>query len=163
MATDSSHSHSRSSTTAAHGSHGQIEEHPDIVSLRNRYAAVNAKPMAGLIEGLCLITGLYLAISPWVVGFDNFTSLQISNLVTGIALAVLAMGFGSILERTHGLGWVAVAIGIWTIVAPFAVVGSADTTRTVTNNAIVGGVACLLGLCTMAMGLMNRRRRTADH
>lgn len=156
MATDSSHSHSRSSDTATHG---QIEEHPDIVSLRNRYAAVSAKPMAGLIEGLCLLTGLYLAISPWVVGFDNFASLRISNLVTGIALAVLAMGFGSVLERTHGLGWVAVAIGIWTIVAPFAVVGSADTTRTVTNNAIVGGVACLLGLCTMAMSLMNRRRR----
>ena len=121
MATEGSYSHS--STTAdsrSRSAHAQIEEHPDIVSLRNRYAAVSAKPMAGLIEGLCLLTGLYLAISPWVVGFDNFTSLRISNLVTGIALAVLAMGFGSVLERTHGLGWVAVAIGIWTIVAPFS-------------------------------------------
>ena len=162
MATEGSYSHS-STTADARSTHSQIEEHPDIVSLRNRYAAVSAKPMAGLIEGLCLLTGLYLAISPWVVGFDNFTSLQISNLVTGIALAVLAMGFGSILERTHGLGWVAVAIGIWTIVAPFAVVGSADTTRTVTNNAIVGGIACLLGLATMAMGLMNRRRTSHAH
>jgi hypothetical protein len=135
-----------------------IDSHPDLVSLRDRYAAMSGKPMAGMIEGLCLLTGLYLAISPWVVGFDNFTSLRVSNLVTGLALAVLAIGFGSVLERTHGLGWVATAIGAWTIVAPWVVAGSADTTKTITNNAIVGGVACLLGLTTMAMGMLPGRR-----
>lgn len=148
MATDSTHS----TNPTQH-----IENHPDLMSLRDRYAAVSAKPMAGLIEGLCLLTGLYLAISPWVVGFDGFTSLRVSNLVTGLALAVLAMGFGSVLERTHGLGWVAIAIGAWTIVAPWVVAGSADTTKTITNNAITGGVACLLGLATMAMGMRRRR------
>ena len=151
MATDSTNS-SASPSTQSH-----IDEHPDIMSLRDRYAAVSDKPMAGLVEGLCLLTGLYLAISPWVVGFEGFTTLRVSNLITGIALAVLAMGFGSVLERTHGLGWVAIAIGAWTIVAPWVVAGSADTTKTITNNAIVGGVACLLGLATMAMGLLKRR------
>jgi hypothetical protein len=139
-----------------------IENHPDLMALRGRYAEASAKPMAGLIEGLCLLTGLYLAISPWVVGFDGFTSLRVSNLVTGIALAILAMGFGSVLERTHGLGWVACAIGAWTIVAPWVVAGSADTTKTITNNAIVGGVAVLLGLATMGLGMM-RRRSGAKH
>ena len=151
MATDSTNSSASPST------HSHIDEHPDIMSLRDRYAAVSDKPMAGLVEGLCLLTGLYLAISPWVVGFEGFTTLRVSNLITGIALAVLAMGFGSVLERTHGLGWVAIAIGAWTIVAPWVVAGSADTTKTITNNAIVGGVACLLGLATMAMGLLKRR------
>ena len=151
MATDSTHSSTSPST------HSQIDRHPDIMSLRDRYAAVSDKPMAGLVEGLCLLTGLYLAISPWVVGFQGFSTLRVSNLITGIALAVLAMGFGSVLERTHGLGWVAIAIGAWTIVAPWVVAGSADTTKTITNNAIVGGVACLLGLATMAFGLMKRR------
>jgi len=135
-----------------------IDSHPDLVSLRDRYAAMSGKPMAGMVEGLCLLTGLYLAISPWVVGFDNFNSLKVNNLVTGLALAVLGIGFGSVLERTHGLGWVATAIGAWTIVAPWVVSGSADTTKTITNNAIVGGVACLLGLTTMAMGLLAGRR-----
>jgi hypothetical protein len=135
-----------------------IDSHPDLVSLRDRYAAISGKPVAGIVEGLCLLTGLYLAISPWVVGFQGLTSLRVSNLVTGLALAVLGIGFGSVLERTHGLGWVATAIGVWTIVAPWAVSGTADTTKTITNNAIVGGVACLLGLTTMAMGLMATRR-----
>jgi hypothetical protein len=153
MATDSTHSPTSPSTRST------IDEHPDIMSLRDRYAAASDRPMAGLIEGLCLLTGLYLAISPWVVGFTGggFTSLRVTNLVVGLALAVLAMGFGSVLERTHGLGWVAIAIGAWTIVAPWVVSGSADTTKTIVNNAIVGGVACLLGLATMAMGLMKRK------
>lgn len=153
MATDSTHS-STSPSTRSH-----IDEHPDIMSLRDRYAAASDKPVAGLVEGLCLLAGLYLAISPWVVGFDAFTSLRVSNLITGIALAVLAMGFGSVLERTHGLGWVAIAIGAWTIVAPWAVSGTANVGKNIVSNVIVGGVICLLGLATMAMGLMNRRRQ----
>lgn len=137
-----------------------IETHPDIAALRGRYEVAQQKPAAGLIEGLCLLTGLWLAISPWVVGFTGFSGLRVSNLVTGLALAVLAMGFGSVLERTHGLGWVAVAIGIWTIIAPWVVTGNAHIHKTVWNNSFTGGVACLLGLATMSMALGLARRRT---
>jgi hypothetical protein len=154
MATDSTHSPTSPSTRST------MEDHPDIRSLRDQYAVVGNKPMAGVIEGLCLLTGLYLAISPWVVGFTGLTSLRVTNLVVGIALAVLAMGYGSVLERTHGLGWVAIAIGVWTIIAPWVVSGNADIHKTIWNNAVVGGVACLLGLATMGMGLMKRRART---
>lgn len=143
---------------ATHPSESHIETHPDLMSLRARYAAVSDRPTTGIIEGLCMLTGLYLAISPWVVGFQNTApALRVSNLVTGIALAVLAMGFGSVLERTHGLGWVACAIGVWTIVAPWAVSGTDSVFKNIVNNAIVGGVACALGLATMGMGMMKRR------
>jgi hypothetical protein len=147
---------------ATHSSEtSHIDTHPDLVSLRDRYAVISNKPVSGMLEGLCLLAGLYLAISPWVAGFAQFPGLRVSNLVTGLALAVLGIGFGSVLERTHGLGWVAAVIGVWTIVAPWAVVGSEHTTRTVTNNSIVGGVACAVGLATMAMGLMASRRRAS--
>lgn len=148
MATDSTHSTS------------QIDTHPDLMALRGRYAEASAKPISGLIEGLCLLTGLYLAISPWVVNFTGFEGLRVSNLITGIALAVLAMGFGSVLERTVGLGWCAIAIGAWTIVAPWAIAGpNAAVTHTIVNNAIVGGVACALGLATMGLGMMGGSKR----
>ncbi|WP_329133147.1 SPW repeat protein [Streptomyces sp. NBC_01476] len=137
-----------------------IDTHPDLVSLRDRYAAMSDKPFNGLLEGLCVLAGLYLAISPWVVGFQNFSpSLRVSNLITGIALAVLGMGFGSVLERTHGLGWVATAIGVWTIIAPWVVSGDAAFYKTIWNNSFVGGAACLVGLAIMGMGLMAGRRR----
>lgn len=159
MATDSTQpTGPRGTPTATTNPSGSaMETHPDIMSLRDRYAKVADNPAAGVVEGLCLLTGLYLAISPWVVGFQDFAGLRVSNLVTGLALAVLGMGFGSVLERTHGLGWCALAIGVWTIVAPWAISGNFDTTDTIVNNSIVGGVACLLGLLTMAMGPVAKR------
>ncbi|MFG2683273.1 SPW repeat protein [Streptomyces sp. NPDC048392] len=138
--------------------HTRIEEHPDIMSMRARYAAASAKPSLQAAEGLTLLTGLYLAISPWVVGFHTNAPLRVSNLVTGLALAVLALGFGSAYERTHGMGWVPAAIGVWTIIAPWVISGAADGTGPVVSNVITGAVAIVLGLMTAAMGRMNRDR-----
>lgn len=151
MATDSTHSATR------------IEEHPDLAALRGQYEAPSAKAIAGVIEGLTLLTGLYLAISPWVVGFQGFEQLRVSNLITGIALAVLAMGFGSVLERTVGLGWVAIGIGVWTLIAPWAIAGpNAAFTHTIVNNSVVGGIAMLLGLATMGLGVMGYMKARAS-
>lgn len=164
MATDSTHSAgSGRSGSAAAPSDSHIESHPDIVNLRNRYETVSDSPVSGLVEGLCLLSGLYLAISPWVVGFDNFTALKVSNLVTGLALAVLGLGYGSVLERTHNLGWVACAIGVWTIIAPWCVVGNASVWKVILSNAIVGGVTILVGLATMGFGPLAKRRGQRTH
>jgi hypothetical protein len=134
----------------------RIEEHPDLMSLRARYAQASASPFAQAVEGLILLTGLYLAISPWIIGFSGAPSITVNNLITGIAVAVLALGFGSVYERTYGMGWVAAAIGVWTIVAPWAVTGSVDTTRTVTSNVIAGAVVVILGIATSVLGRMRR-------
>ncbi|WP_107498784.1 SPW repeat protein [Actinacidiphila yeochonensis] len=163
MATHSTHSSTSSAATSPAESSAtrvSMEDHPDIVELRNQYQAVSHKPVTGLVEGLCLLTGLYLAISPWVVGFQGTAAIRVSNLICGLALAALALGYGSVLERTHGLGWVAVAIGAWTILAPWVVVGHPHTSHIVWSNSFAGGAAILLGLLTMAMGLMRRRQRT---
>ncbi|MGP4043892.1 SPW repeat protein [Streptomyces sp. 2A115] len=134
----------------------RIEEHPDLMSLRARYAQASASPVAQAVEGLILLSGLYLAISPWIVGFSGASSITVNNLILGIAVAVLALGFGSVYERTYGMGWVAAAIGVWTIVAPWAVTGNVDTTKTVTSNVIVGAAVMILGIATSALGRMRR-------
>ena len=136
----------------------RIEQHPDLIALRARYAETSALPVTQATEGLTLLTGLYLAISPWVVGF-NGSPLTVSNLVTGIALAVLALGFGSVYERTYGMGWVAMAIGIWAIIAPWAVQHAAAGTGTIVSNVVTGAVAVLLGLVTTGMEARRPRRR----
>jgi hypothetical protein len=159
MATDSTQPTSpRNTPTATRSSSAShIETHPDIMSLRDRYAKVGDNAATGMLESLCMLAGLYLAISPWVVGFQGFTGLRVSNLVTGLALAVLGLGFGSALERTHNLGWSALAIGVWTIIAPWVISGHFSIYRTILNNVIVGGVICLLALATMGMGPMAKR------
>lgn len=136
--------------------HSRIEQHPDIMELRTRYAQASARPIAQATEGLGLLTGLYLAISPWVVGFNTSTTLTVSNLVTGLALAILALGFGSVYERTYGMGWVAGVIGVWTIISPWVVSGAPTTAGVIVSNVITGAVAVLLSLVTATMARTER-------
>jgi hypothetical protein len=129
--------------------HIPMESHPDILEMRERHAQAEraASTQQGqAIEAMALITGLYLAVSPWVAGFSGFNALAVNNLITGIAYALLLSGFGRAYERTHARAWAAAAIGLWTIVAPWVVAGNVDTTRTVINNIITGVIALLLAL-----------------
>ncbi|MET7760867.1 SPW repeat protein [Streptomyces sp. NPDC005336] len=133
--------------------HTTMESHPDILDMRERHARAEraASTQQGqAVEALALITGLYLAASPWIAGFNGFSTLTVNNLITGIAYALLLSGFGLAYERTHARAWAAALLGVWTIVAPWVVAGNVDTTRTVVNNIIIGVIALLLALAASA-------------
>ena len=101
-----------------------MEEHPDIMELRARYELAAAAPLAQFADGLIFLTGLYLAISPWVVGFNaSMRSLAVNDLITGVALALIGAGLASAYGRTHGMAWVAPIVGIWTIITPWVIRG----------------------------------------
>ncbi|MGW0367294.1 SPW repeat protein [Streptomyces sp. NPDC002990] len=138
--------------------HSSIEHHPDLAEMRTRFERVTSTPRAQAVEALALITGLYLAASPWIAGFSGLTALAVNNLIVGIAYCVCMGGFGNAYERTHAMAWTAVALGAWTIVAPWVIAGEMDTTRTVVSNVITGVLALCLGLAMAAMA--GRRRET---
>lgn len=138
-----------------------LESHPDIQEMRERHAQAEraASTQQGqAVEAMALVTGLYLAASPWIAGFNDFGTLAINNLITGIAYALLLSGFGHAYERTHARAWAATLLGAWTIVAPWVVAGNVDTTRTVVNNIIVGVIALLLALAASAAANKTDRR-----
>ncbi|WP_345349834.1 SPW repeat protein [Actinoallomurus liliacearum] len=136
-----------------------IEEHPDIAALRARYDRAAETTSAHMLDGLTFLSGLYLAISPWVVNFHGRTStLTVNNLITGIAVTLLALLFASAYGRTHGLAWVVPLIGLWTIVAPWVISGSRATTSTIINNVLTGALITLFGLGAVAIGMMSHRR-----
>ncbi|MBF6339038.1 SPW repeat protein [Nocardia abscessus] len=139
-----------------------MSRHPDIVELREKYERASEAPDAQAVTGLLFLTGLYLAISPWVVGFNDLSTLTVNNLIVGIALAMLAFGFASVYGRTHGIVWAAPLIGLWTILAPWIVSGEVDTTSTIWNNVITGGIAVLLGLGAMVLGMSRTGRVTGQ-
>ncbi len=139
----------------------RMETHPDIVAMRMPYERAAESRVAQITEGLALLAGVYLAISPWVVGFTALTTITVNNLVTGIAVALLALGFASAFGRTHGLTWVLPLVGIWTIISPWVVSGEVNTVAVVTNNVIIGAVILLLGLATMAFGMRREGARRA--
>jgi hypothetical protein len=124
-----------------------MSQHPDIVALRERYERVSETPQAWLLEGLTLMAGVFVAMSPWVVGFQaTARSLAVSDLIVGGALTLLALGFATFYERTHGLMWVAPIIGVWLIAAPWVVRGIHRTTAMNLSQIIVGACVVLLGL-----------------
>lgn len=138
-----------------------MEHHPDIMELRERYEAVSVTPRAQAVEALAIGAGLFLAISPWVVGYTGFTTLTVCNLVLGVAYAFLMGGFGSAFERTHARAWTATLIGLWTVIAPWAINGGAHIRRTILTNTITGAVMVLLAMAAIGttMTLVASRRR----
>jgi SPW repeat-containing protein len=134
-----------------------IELHPDIAALRARYEAAAETPTARAVEGLTFLAGLYLAIAPWVIGFNHITTLTANNLIVGIGLAVLALGFASAYSRTHGITWVAPLLGVWTIIAPWVVNGGVASTAAMVSNVVIGVIAVLLGAGAMSLGMSRNR------
>lgn len=127
-----------------------METHPDIVAMRERHELAEratSTPRAQVIETLALLTGVYLAASPWIAGFSDLSGLAVNNLIVGIAYALLMSGgFGRAYERTHSMAWAACALAAWTIISPWVVAGDVSTTRTVVNNVIVGVIGLLLAM-----------------
>ena len=134
--------------------HSSMETHPDLIDMRARHEMAEraaTTPKAQAVETMALLTGLYLAASPWIAGFSGLSTLAVTNLIVGIAYALLMSGgFGRAYERTHSMAWAACALGAWTIVAPWVVAGDVSTTRSVVNNIIVGAIALLLALAASA-------------
>ncbi|MCI0384924.1 SPW repeat protein [Streptomyces sp. CNQ085] len=130
----------------------RIEEHPDLVGMRARYAEASASPTAQGMEALTVLGGVFLLASPWIVGFSQLNALTINNFITGIALAVIGLTLAVAFERAYGLSMSVCVLGAWTVISPWLVTGDVSTTRTVLTNVITGGVVLLLGVALLAVG-----------
>jgi uncharacterized membrane protein len=142
----------------AHMTTRSIERHPDILALRNKYEQANETWAAHAITGAVLMTGLYLAVSAWVVGFQALTPLAVTNVLTGLVIVGLAFGLAAAYERFHGVAWVIPALGVWTFIAPWVIRGGVDTTPAVSNNITVGTICALLGAAAIYLSARYVRR-----
>ncbi|MDN3359639.1 SPW repeat protein [Actinomadura sp. DC4] len=137
--------------------------HPDAAEMRERYARMMEGRRVEMLEGLVILTGLYMAISPWVVHFRSTSpDVAVNDLIVGLALAIIGLGLMLFPERALGLGWMLIPIGIWLIILPWvASAGHSATRGIIWNNLVVGIIVCLLGAATAAMAAMGRRRPRA--
>jgi hypothetical protein len=131
-----------------------MTSHPDVHEMGERYARVLQGPRASAVDGLIMITGVYTAISGWVIHFQTTNSIMaVNNLIIGGALAVLGLGMAVLPERLLPLGWVASAMGVWLIISPWvASVAHSAPRPLVWNNVVAGACAFVFGLA--AMGLL---------
>lgn len=138
---------------------GDLATHPDVPEMRARYDRMLGGRDVVLVDGPVFLVGVYCAVSAWVIHFSSTQSaLTFHNLIMGIAIALLGLGFTARPERMYGLSWAMVVMGAWLVVAPW-VVGSHPDKGIIWSNAVIGGVTALLGLvCTVVAA---RRSRTA--
>ncbi|UUU19525.1 SPW repeat protein [Streptomyces sp. DSM 40750] len=135
-----------------------ITSHPDVTEMQARYARMLGGRDVALVDGPVFLLGLYCAVSPWILHYTTSQpALVPHNLIVGIAIGLLALGFTAAPERMYGLSWAICATGIWMIVSPW-IVGDSPDAGVVVNNIIIGALALLLGLvCAGASAKGNTR------
>jgi hypothetical protein len=135
---------------AEHPDLAEVKRAHDLRELRERYERASETPSGQLVEGLIVLSGLYIALSTWIVGVTG--PLQINNLVIGLAVAALGFGFAVDYGSTHRLAWVCPILGVWTIVALWAVTDATRTAGSILSNIIAGAVVLLCGLAILGIG-----------
>jgi hypothetical protein len=81
------------------------------------------------------VLGLWLAVSPWIAGYDDSQAATANAAFAGVALAL-----GAHLEvglNEAAVEWLTIAIGLWLLAAPFAL--GFDTTPVATVNCVAVG------------------------
>ncbi|WP_043262733.1 SPW repeat protein [Streptomyces sp. CT34] len=141
-----------------------ITSHPDVPEMRERYARLVGGRQAVALDGLVLLTGLYAAISPWVVHFRvTSPELTVNNLIIGLVLAVIGLGMTRVPERMYQLTWTCAAIGVWLIISPWVVTaGHSATAGLIWNNVWLGAVTFVLGLAATRLAMTAEQQQAAS-
>ncbi len=105
---------------------------PNTSIMGNRIATVRT------LGGIDIVLGLWLIVSPFLLGYANLTTPLWNSIIIGVAVAALAATQTSREGYRRGwTGWVNVVLGIWLIFSPF-ILGFADVTSALWNNIILG-------------------------
>ena len=101
-----------------------------------------------LSEAANIILGIWVAVSPFILGFQNFVG-RWSNVAVGIALALVTLAAKRFDKALQSL---ALVLAIWLFVSPFLL--GFSTTAFVANNVTVAFV--VVTAAAMSEGLRRR-------
>ncbi|WP_326599407.1 SPW repeat protein [Streptomyces sp. NBC_01803] len=147
-------------TDVSHRRRADLAGHPDEREMRERYSRVLGGRDVVFVDGPLFLAGLYAALSPWAVHFnDNHPDLSINNLIVGIAVALLALGFTRAPERMYGMSHALWAMGAWLIISPW-LVGDDPGGGLIASNIITGAIIFLLGLVGAAAAMKATKKTT---
>ncbi|HLH21268.1 MAG TPA: SPW repeat protein [Chloroflexota bacterium] len=108
-------------------------------------------------SGLNVLAGIWLIISPWVLGFSRTdVPMMWNNVIFGIIAAILAGIRAGGAYDAPWLSWINVLIGIWLFISAFVFATMAMPTP-FWNNVILGIIVFVLGIVS-ALG----SRRVGD-
>ncbi len=88
-------------------------------------------------SGLNLLAGLWMLLSPWLLGFSAVGNAAWNAVIAGLLIAVFAMARIAAPDRAETLSWLSFLLGIWLVVSPF-LLDFGDVYRAMWNGVIVG-------------------------
>jgi hypothetical protein len=89
------------------------------------------------------VIGLWLIVSPWILGFQGETSAMANAVVIGLAL--IAAALGAMFVPRAWEEWTEFGLGLWLIVSPW-ILGFSNLYDARLNAVIVGIVTAALAL-----------------
>jgi hypothetical protein len=96
---------------------------------------------------LNVLAGLWLIVSPFVLGYTALPVARWDTIIVGIIVLVLAGTRAANPQQYVGLSWLNLLLGIWLIVSPFAL-SYATLPRPTWNDVILGVVVVILAICS---------------
>jgi hypothetical protein len=113
-----------------------------LADVRARYDTAAETPVAQVLEGILVLAGLYVAVSPWLLGAG--VAPVAPYLVAGPAVAVLGFGFAAAYATTHRIAWTMPVLGAWVIVSSWLVAPVPNPL--IISNVVAGAVVVVCGL-----------------
>lgn len=136
-----------------------IERHPDMLEMHDRYDRIASNPLLQVDSGLALLAGLFLAGSPWIIGFSAMTAMTVPTVILGLAVALSAVAFTSRYQHLHGMAFTIPVLGVWAIISPWVISGVTTSTAMIWSTVLAGAVIVVCGLAMAGFALMPARRR----
>ena len=92
--------------------------------------------------------GLWLALSPWIVGYTEHESATGNAVFLGLALA-LGCHFEAAFDE-EAPEWINLAAGLWLVIAPF-VLGFTEAHIATANSIAVGSLIAVLACSALSL------------
>jgi len=95
-----------------------------------------------------LALGVWLFISPWILGFTGVETAAANAWIFGIVIVILAAL--AIFAYQQWEEWLNAAIGVWVFISPW-VLGAAGNVSILWNSLIVGALLLVLALWSASL------------
>lgn len=95
------------------------------------------------LSGVNMLLGLWIMISPFVLGFHQFLPAVRNNTAVGVGIAFFALLRLSSIENQPVWSWCNTLLGLWLIISPF-LLGFAHLPPAMLNNLLAGALVQLL-------------------
>lgn len=110
-----------------------------------------------MLSSLNVFVGVWLFLSPWLLGYSEFGRPAWNAAATGLAIA--AIGAAVLSGRTRAVAWGNVLLGAWLTLSPRVL--DFTSVQTAARNAwAVGLVVVVLAALTATSGGVDRRPTT---